>query len=136
MNIRQAILKAADHIERHPAEFNWNSCDMPGCGTPGCAIGWIGYFYFGGKAVKHERHYLLSTISNTALGVSSGMFYGRMDDFVISWTEDAVRCAVALRGYANKYHPEAKGTDVLIPSSVRAIFDMTPEQIGRELAKV
>ena len=42
MNIRQALLKAADSIEQHPKLFSFHSCELPNeCGTPGCALGWL-----------------------------------------------------------------------------------------------
>ena len=45
MNIRTAILKAADSIEQNPHLFSFKSLAIPNkdCGTPGCAIGWIAY---------------------------------------------------------------------------------------------
>ena len=47
MNVYEAIVKAAWAIENHPQEFDFNSQVYPpgpGCGTPGCALGWIGTF--------------------------------------------------------------------------------------------
>ena len=42
--VYEAIMLAADHIERNPADFNFMSIGIPDCGTPGCALGWIGSF--------------------------------------------------------------------------------------------
>ena len=47
MNVREAILAAADHIETYPKKFSFASVEVPSrrsCGTPGCALGWIGHF--------------------------------------------------------------------------------------------
>ena len=45
MSIRDAILKAADHIERNPCSFDfWNNRIPKHCGSPGCVLGWIGFF--------------------------------------------------------------------------------------------
>lgn len=139
MNIRQAILKAADQIESNPHLFNFSKLTIPS-GTPGCALGWIGYY------LGRENGEAIGCFSNVvgteleALGVTSQcQFYDRMSalvplpDTLRGWRDDASLCAKGLRLYADQYHPEQRA---LIPSSVRAIFDMTPEQLGQELAKV
>jgi hypothetical protein len=41
--IRAAILKAADTIERDGDLWNFGEVLVPDCGTPGCALGWIGF---------------------------------------------------------------------------------------------
>jgi hypothetical protein len=50
MNIYNAIMKAADQVETHPESFDFWVNDIPErCGSPGCALGWIG-FYLGLEA--------------------------------------------------------------------------------------
>ena len=44
MNIRTAILKAADSIEQNPDIYNWSNVQVPPCGTPGGMLGLIGAF--------------------------------------------------------------------------------------------
>jgi hypothetical protein len=109
MQIREAILKAADHIERHPREFNYNSIHVPeraGCGTTGCALGWICYFFGSGVTDSSlVRTNFSSTHAPVGAGVSDGVFYARMTDLVVGWEKDADNCARALRLYADKYHP-------------------------------
>lgn len=130
MNIRQAILKAADHIECKPESYNFGSCSVPAlCGSPGCMLGWIGHF--AGAPVD-------SSIGHAALnflGVSSTEFYARIrsvsiDGYCAYLPADHV--AHALRAYADKYHPAESPA---IPESVRAIFEMTPEQIRAEFSR-
>lgn len=140
MNIREAILKAADHIERNPGTFRFSVGTKPhDCGSPGCAIGWIGYFA-GCKSrsyidiskelfnIHHSEVYLRLTSAESPL--ATDWAYG-------TWPRSAERCACALRFYADKYHPADGIAEVTgLPASVRAIFDMTPAELGRELSRI
>lgn len=110
MNIRQAILKAADSIEQYPKLFEWKSVSVanPECGTPGCAIGWI---------CRHLGHSHWEP--NKVVGIKDCDFYERMNEIHHdAWKRDHKICADILRIYADKYHPD---TDH-IPASIRAIF--------------
>lgn len=42
--VRVAMLLAADHIERNPQLYAFNSYYVPLCGSKGCMLGWIGFF--------------------------------------------------------------------------------------------
>jgi len=116
MNIRQAILKAANSIEQYPELFHFSSIDNPdiSCGTSGCALGWVRLHLHGQKETQ--------TISETAkeLGINTAIpefiFYDRMKSFDVSWRRNAKTCAITLRLYADKYHSDH------IPESVREIF--------------
>jgi hypothetical protein len=148
MNIRQAILRAADHVQRSPRDFEFREIAVPtACGSPGCAIGWVAHFtgmtfpvHGCGIYPHHAKTIsLVHPVCESVFGVDHHEFYTRMDALSSGWRRDPVTCARALRLYADKYHPSEKGTEDLctgIPASVRAIFDMTPEQIGAELARV
>ena len=110
MNIYDAVLKAADHIERNPGEFRFTENVVPdGCGAPGCAIGWAAHFCG------------LSGFSEPScaglFGVSHRGFYDRMDeltrfreviDYDKSWYRNPAKCAEGLRLYAAKYLTPAK----------------------------
>lgn len=101
MNIREAILKAADHIEANPGLFNFEYITVPGCGSPGCALGWIGAFY----GIQADE--TICRMSVDVMGIDSLEFYGRMREIARgNWRETAAGCAANLRLYANKYHPE------------------------------
>lgn len=136
MNIRDAILKAADHIEGSPRLFNFGKCATPhDCGTPGCALGWIGFFagkQFHGAIVCDVAASI--GIPGNVRGSSEGTFYERMNKLCADddriWIEDAAACARGMRLYADKYHPAT----ALIPESVRRIFVMSPAELARELA--
>jgi hypothetical protein len=106
VTIREAILRAADHIEANPGEFDFWSArtpDHPGCGTPGCALGWIQSFHGFRVCVGHG----VFSGAAGALGVDEGDFYERMMAFDRGWYRNAKRCACALRLYADKHHPAA-----------------------------
>lgn len=101
MNLREAILKAADHIEANPGLFDFGIPMVPNnCWARGCALGWIGYF----ADVQGES---ISKVSTQLLGLrDSGVFYGRMNEWGADWDDTATEAARALRLYADKYHPK------------------------------
>lgn len=114
MSIREAIEYAADRIERHASEYNFLSTARPTpCGTPGCALGWIGYYLGVNEPTDGEPKTFLSLVENR-LGVSCAEFYDRMDAYHPdrsqygrgTWTTNAQRCAYALRMYAVEFHRE------------------------------
>jgi len=118
MNIRQAILKAADSIQQYPELFKWSSCSVGGCNTPGCALGWIDH-HLGAKEGDpfgwHSGLFSALEIGN------AGRFYDQMrqvSSLPKLWQDNNKVCAKTLRKYADKYHPQ---TDH-IPASVREIF--------------
>ena len=133
MNIRNAILKAADHIEANPSLFTFSEIFIPNdCGTPGCALGWIGFFANAAKnmnnwwanAYKDSPRCTLSAVTDddhpSEMGIDQGVFYNRMDDLskirhngrFVSWHHNAKECATSLRIYADEYHPEEISPEV------------------------
>lgn len=134
-----AIMKAADHIERYPQAFDFGEISVPPvCGTPGCALGWIGHFAELPVAspLRLVAHYDPTSRwrpdeAMPLMGVlTQDEFYDRMDAFCVDWRHDATNCANALRLYAEKYHGHEKpqvpdwlalasGTDLLGESSLR-----------------
>jgi hypothetical protein len=122
MNIREAILKAADSIQAYPQLFNWSSVQTanPECGTPGCALGWIA-FHAGVADSDFTKTCELMSIHRG----EHGTFYMRMNSVCgnpQTWKESAGECARTLRLYADKYHPAEAAAPHGIPESVRAIF--------------
>lgn len=117
MNIYNAIMAAADSIELRPALFDFGRIKIPACGTPGCAVGWIGHYL--GLPTGEGIHLVEKAIGDI------GIFYNRMASIHQTtadsgwWRDSAEICANNLRAYAAKYHaPSITG----IPDSVRAIF--------------
>lgn len=126
-----AIMQAADHIEQNPKEFSFFATLKPnGCGSPGCALGWIGYFAGGDNYQDVARNVLkVEGASRYGDGSPHFNFYRRMDVLAggfSAWAHDASGCARALRLYAEKYHKPAapdwtalaSGTDLLGESSL------------------
>lgn len=123
MNIYTAIMKAADHIERHPSQFKFAQLGIPprsDCGTPGCALGWIGFFAGkrGGLLGPVCRNEATSPARQLALTPDGPLlpmeltqkeFYERMNEAVGGgWSGDAAICSAGLRLYAAKYHAPTK----------------------------
>ena len=114
--MRQAILKAADQIQKHPDLFEFCALGVPenDCDSPGCALGWISFYSnveWGKKGCP----------LNNALGVSNDLeFYDRIRDSDpdLNWHHNADICAALLRKYADKYHPAIE-----MPEAVRKLFD-------------
>lgn len=133
MNTRQAIIAAANQIDRTPAIFAYFNSRVPSCGSPGCFIGLIacnaGFPH--GESV-HE-------LCPALFGVSWDVVYDRVFDLSgralvknhsVAWCSDPALTARTMRLYADKYHP----APAPIPASVRAIFEMTPAELAREFA--
>ena len=137
--IRDAILKAADHIEQNPQSFNFRETFTPNdeCGT-GCALGWIAYFLnikdtYDSSAVGIVKvasllltgEILLTQV--TAKDVPNCLeFYNKMHTLDFDWKKSAVNCAKALRLYADKFYPEVQSG---IPDSVKAIFEVESKKL-------
>jgi hypothetical protein len=106
MNIYDAIMAAADHIEAHPKLFDYQETTVPGCGSKGCAVGWIAYFQ------RVKQAFDLDELCQSAIGVRYwNDFVPRMDSLEKRedyWRVNAASCARTLRAYAGKYHAPAK----------------------------
>ena len=121
MEIREAILKAADSIEMNPELFNFSSTVLPSrdCGTPGCALGWIATYSDGACLTSCGRGWLYDRV----LDINDSLFYNRMSAISFYWITSAEECAKALRAYADKYHPAKQpAKKSAIPDSVMQIF--------------
>lgn len=108
-----AIMKAADHIERNPREFKFHAIDKPnGCGSPGCALGWIAYFAGGDNYMDVARNVLnLPGDQSTGEGSPHFEFYRRLKNLEggsQKWMNSAGLCAHLLHLYAEKYHGHEK----------------------------
>ncbi len=131
MNIRTAILKAADHIEQNPQLFNF--CENRGpndCKTPGCFLGWVSFF----MDIKIED--AVSSCKDI-LGIEFNDLHTRMwalkreKKLDATWNLSAQGCAIHARAYADKYHP----VETKLPASVTDIFKMQPEALYKVLSR-
>ena len=127
MNIRQAILKAADSVE-HSGNYEFMCVTIHDCGTPMCMLGWIGH-HLG----------LRGGISNAvnAIGLKDEMeFYlflraqGINDSAFHSKPSEAAR---GMRLFADAHFPEPSASRALIPKGVARIFRMSHAELVSEL---
>lgn len=104
---RYAILKAADQIETRPETFNFCETGIPhDCGSPGCALGWIGHF----ASTPVAGSVLDVAVDFLRLGDhvdADAVFYERMSRLQYGWRDNAHDCAKTLRLYADAHHPRA-----------------------------
>ena len=116
MNIRIAILKAADSIERNPESYAFFQGDkLIGDSPRGCMLVWIGHF----AGVEQVSRYYSDDVAQYL-----GLRY--LNDFTskcckLITTEvydNPVGATAVLRKYADKYHP-VQG----IPESILTIFN-------------
>ena len=112
--VRSAILQAADHIEVTPSAFSYGSCIIPAgrCGSPGCAVGWIGFFANCSRLTSMSmvcRDVLKLPVEVSAWGTSTEYvaFENRMTLINPLWRYSS-NVAASLRLYADKYHPLPK----------------------------
>jgi hypothetical protein len=104
MNVYEAILKAADHIETNPKLFNYSENRIPDCGTPGCALGWIGHFL----GLKGDYETVLQQMGLHHLTEFSADRMDVVGGVMSFWRHNAQACAKTLRLYAQEYHAPTK----------------------------
>jgi hypothetical protein len=102
VNIRDAILAAADHIEANPGDYNFNEWAVPKPGCKACMLGWIGKF------LGMED----GTCNNDVKRAIAGSrqwddFYWEVHKASGGWAyqDSGAGAAKALRAYADAYHP-------------------------------
>lgn len=108
MNIYQATLAAADHIERNPGNYDFCGAVRSPSSTAdkGCLIGWIAYFV--GEAADQPCGSQSddAPLARRLVGVSFAEFEERFTPLVLrngGSYSDAGPSAAALREYAAKY---------------------------------
>lgn len=112
MDIYNAILKAADHIEKEPHLYNFYCNRVPDCGTPGCMLGWIGHFMGLTGSVYNDVAPVVGLSRRCLVTFDMGAQYNELP---MESVEDAVR---VMRRFALRFKPSVTG----IPASVREIF--------------
>lgn len=114
MNERDAILKAADHIDRNPSLFDFGAGYVPPApGCPACALARIGYYLgdviqpqlscVSGMGMQRMWH----SVSNYLGERTAGDFYDKLTCLAggSDWKIRAPICAKAMRLYADKHFP-------------------------------
>ena len=126
MNVYEAIMKAADHIEMNPHLFNFTEVRVPSCSTPGCAVGWIAHF----RGMEPRICGITTDAGAEALGYCYNQFIYQMDDLNgVTWRFSAEKCAAAMRLYAKKYHakPSQTAEDFMASLKVKINGERIPE---------
>lgn len=105
-----AVLRAADHIDKHPERFDFRTLKTPLTRFErGCALGWIAFFV-NDHLEPHSDGYLVNDFCEQFFGISDTKFYERMrrlevgtSSRMITWPQSAAICADTLRKYAQRY---------------------------------
>lgn len=109
--IRGAILRAAERIERDPRMWDFNKIYVPSdCGTPACALGWIG-FELGMEVSKS-----IGRTARALFGSDGAMKFYR--DFNMASGQsisiiDGPDVPRALRAYADRYFSATESLGVV-----------------------
>ena len=114
--VYEAIMRAADHIERNPESYAFCCLFVPCDGELGCMWGHVG------RALGMNNDTGNMEVAN-ACGTSTMRLYSFAEKSFPGYTSNPILAAKALRAYANKYHAPAKRD--LIPANVREIFSRT-----------
>lgn len=127
MDIRTAILKAADQIKSNPGSYDFQTNGVHPCGTPMCMLGHVGVF----RGAAHSTFFSNSQVMEIIGADSLDHFIDRCDAVCAGYERSPVVAARTLRLYADKYHQATKQD---LPASVRNIFDMTPGELAEALS--
>jgi hypothetical protein len=112
--IRGAILRAADRIEREPGSYDFQQIGMPpegGCGMPYCMFGWIG-FELGSK--QDLSHRVATEIAggdprnNYILNDAANEMYKFAGQVAPDFQRNALEAARAMRAWADARFPAEK----------------------------
>jgi hypothetical protein len=120
--MRDAILKAAAHLEANPGALSFMQGSVPKHYTylkmgAACPLAWIGEF----STENWANH---AEVAVKGMSIFPQQFYDRMTAITGSaskWMYNQAGCAKALRRYADKYYPAPRQEG--IPLSIREIFD-------------
>jgi len=128
-SIQTALLTTADLFETNPVRYGYGCTLVPDCGTPGCAVGYVGFF----MGLKAGTGCWVDGDCASIIGVSHNVFIRRMDAFegtlhYMDWRSNAADCAKALRLYADEYHPETITPPEAYPTILKEL-----ERISREV---
>jgi hypothetical protein len=111
--IRAAILRAADRIEREPASYNFCKFFVPnedGCGTQACMWGWIG-FELGLRGASLMKVAKACDVTDVPDGYHN--ITGHLYSFCVNFNRMVDgKAHEALRAYADKYFPAANSTTI------------------------
>jgi hypothetical protein len=107
----EIILQAANHIEKAPEDWKFDTIVVPKgpkCGTPGCAAGWISYF--GGATNEHCISEGLEIALGYADSKDGNTAYGQFSDQMHEVNRDWIDGTPAqIAGYLRTFALRFKG---------------------------
>jgi hypothetical protein len=109
--IRRAIFRAADSIERDYSRWQFSNCYVESCGTPMCAAGWIGFHL--GFAPVTDVNKVCQAMPSCESGYCA--FDDQMRSIDTRWFDTPANAVAALRAYADKYFPATNSTTIRQP---------------------
>lgn len=104
--IRGAILRAADRIEREPSCYRFQSIGIPDCGTSGCMWGWIAFEM--GNINDWDIGPTCETVTGKSLfeGAQEHLYaFSKTVSEHLNYQDKPLVAAACLRAYADKYFP-------------------------------
>lgn len=114
MNVYNIIMAAADQIEKDPGSFKYSNPTVPQCGSPGCAVGWIG------SLAEVKPGTCVTDVCRDVMGIPGpqqrshprfhapyNTFERRMDAIDCGWKQFD-RVGPAMRRYAEIHHAHEK----------------------------
>jgi hypothetical protein len=97
LSLYEAVMDAADHIERYPHDYGFDELLIPTSGGPASALAWI-HVYSGIKGLGPDGN---TADSINLFGMNDEEFCKHMNEAVGPlWREDAPLCASGLRLFA------------------------------------
>lgn len=117
--VRAAILRAADRVEREPSCYRFNGTTVPpGCGTPSCMLGWIG-FELGipaGELVHRLAEFLHTGNMPHTWDLSYACNLYNSCEF--GYVHNPAIAAAGMRAYADRYFPADAPEVVSAPNDI------------------
>lgn len=135
--MREAILRAAEQIEKHPDTFNFYAGNIPretsGPLGVGCALAWVGHYAgMSGSYDEVAREMGVPKIKVPGFvpkhlerdwETPHAQFYLHMRKLGDGmWYFSAQKCARGLRRYADKFYPVARAPSRFRMPDLRGIF--------------
>lgn len=160
MNTYEAVMAAADQVEREPDHYNFSTRSLPPrgkptCGTAACAIGWVAYFNTAYTPQRTSDYYFWdSPDAPKIVGCEETTFYVRMGVLAarhgmnsLNWSNtfrpthlqvfqdfkgSPADTAKLLRLYAQEYLNHLKPVPVELPAAVKPSW---PRRIWRRKSR-
>lgn len=123
--IRGAILRAADRIERDPDSYYFGN---PHCGArTNCAYAKIGEELGYTSGAREVVNFLASMLGLEYHGLFTGTLYDLLSTHGSDWAVNGLTVVPAIRAIANRYFPAEKAND---PAFVKFMQSLGPKSVS------